>query len=123
MREPQIYAIDFDGTIAFSKWPEIIGPNMEVVRFIRRLQARGDRWILWTNRNGRPLDEAVDYCAELGLIPDAVNDNLPDMIEVFGSNPRKVFANFYIDDRNAGGLWLPDDDDASPAAGHEGDDL
>ena len=52
-----------------------------------------------------------------------MNDNLPDMVEVFGTNPRKVFANFYIDDRNAGGLWLPDDEESSPAARHEGDEL
>ena len=31
---------------------------------------------------------------------DAVNDNLPEIVESFGSNCRKIFANEYIDDRN-----------------------
>ena len=31
---------------------------------------------------------------------DAVNENLPEIIESFGSDTRKIFANEYIDDRN-----------------------
>ena len=118
-RKPQIYAIDFDGTIAKTKWPDIIGPNRPVVDFIKRLHARGDQWILWTNRDGENLDMALDWCREQGIVPDAVNDNLPHMKEFFGNNPRKVFANFYIDDHNAGGIMLPADDDVAPGAGQE----
>ena len=32
---------------------------------------------------------------------DAVNDNVRENIEHFHNNCRKVFANYYIDDRNA----------------------
>ncbi len=39
-------------------------------------------------------------CKEHGLIFDAVNDNLPEIVEAFGGNCRKIFANEYIDDRN-----------------------
>ena len=46
------------------------------------------------------LDEAVKWSAEKGLIFDAVNDNLPEIVEAFGTNCRKIFANEYIDDRN-----------------------
>lgn len=118
-RKTQIYAIDFDGTIAQTKWPDIIGPNRPVVDFIKRLHARGDQWILWTNRDGENLDMALDWCREQGIVPDAVNDNLPHLKEFFGNNPRKVFANFYIDDHNAGGVMLPADDDVAPGAGQE----
>jgi hypothetical protein len=38
------------------------------------------------------------------LSPDAVNDNIEELKREFGNNPRKVFANVYIDDHNAGGL-------------------
>ena len=31
---------------------------------------------------------------------DAVNENLPEIVEAFGVDPRKIFANEYIDDRN-----------------------
>ena len=55
----------------------------------------------------------------MGPSTDAVNDNLPDMKEFLGGNPRKVFANFYIDDHNAGGVVLPGDDETAPGAGQE----
>lgn len=42
----------------------------------------------------------MTWCKEQGLIFDAVNDNLPEVIEEFGENCRKIFANEYIDDRN-----------------------
>lgn len=35
---------------------------------------------------------------------DAVNENLPGIVASFGTDTRKIFANEYIDDRNA---WLP----------------
>lgn len=106
MGSSRIYAIDFDGTIAITKWPVIVSPNENVVSFIKNIQSIGDKWILWTNRTGENLDAAVQWCHDHGLHPDAVNDNLPHMIEFFGCNPRKVFANVYIDDHNAGGLLL-----------------
>lgn len=40
------------------------------------------------------------WSAAQGIIFDAVNDNLPDMIAKYGNNCRKVFADGYIDDRN-----------------------
>ena len=105
-----IFAIDFDGTIVDNKFPEIGKLKPEAEKFIRDLRARGDKWILYTMREGDVLDEAVIFLYEHGLLPDAVNDNLPEMCEFYGNNPRKVFANVYIDDHNAGGLSfaLPD---------------
>lgn len=47
---------------------------------------------------------AVEFLCSAGLAPDAVNDNLPEMCDVYHNNPRKIFANVYIDDHNAGGL-------------------
>lgn len=102
-----IYGIDFDGTIVEEKFPEIGKPNTVVVDFIRDLQARGDKWVLITMREGKHLDDAVAWLKSHGLTPDAVNDNLPERIEKWGNNPRKVYADIYIDDHNAGGLHLP----------------
>ena len=99
-----IYAIDFDGTIVQNKFSDI-GPAIpEAIEFIKELQERGDKWILYTMREGDHLMQAVDWLSFRGLHPDAVNDNLPELKEFFGNNPRKVFANVYIDDHNAGGL-------------------
>lgn len=103
-RGEKIYAIDFDGTIVENKFPEIGELKPEAETFIHALQERGDKWILYTMREGRVLDEALAFLREKGLNPDAVNDNLPEMCEFYHNNPRKVFANVYIDDHNAGGL-------------------
>lgn len=99
-----IFAIDFDGTIVKNAFPGIGDLNPEAVRFIRALKERGDKWILYTMREGEYLQKALDFLAAIHLLPDAVNDNLPEMKEFYGNNPRKVFANVYIDDHNAGGL-------------------
>lgn len=106
-KSPTIYAVDFDGTLAFTDWPTISAPNTQVVELVKAIQARGDKWILWTNREGENLSAALEWLAANDLHPDAVNDNLPYIISFFGFNPRKVFAHVYIDDRNAGGLRLP----------------
>lgn len=110
---PVVYAIDFDGTIVSNRWPAIGALNRGVADFVKRLQVNGDKWILWTMREGEKLDEAVRFLHSVGLKPDAVNDNLPELCTAFGgNNPRKVFANVYIDDHNAGGLkfCVPQDD-------------
>ena len=44
----------------------------------------------------KPSDGAVFH----GLKFDAVNENLPEMIKLFGSDSRKVFADYYLDDKN-----------------------
>ena len=50
------------------------------------------------------LVEALSFLALHNLSPDAANDNLPEICEFYKNNPRKIFANVYIDDHNAGGL-------------------
>lgn len=100
----KLYAIDFDGTIVVHDFPRIGEPNEEAIRFIWDLQERGDKWILLTMREGAYLDAAVNFCHENGLFPSAVNDNVDYMKVLFHNNPRKIYADVYIDDHNAGGL-------------------
>jgi len=106
MNRPTIYAIDFDGTIVRDAWPGIGDPIPEVCNLILNIQKRGDKWILYTMREGELLDKALKECERIGLKPDAVNDNIKSMQELFGNNPRKIYADVYIDDHNAGGLRL-----------------
>ena len=103
-RTYHIYAIDFDGTIVENKWPFIGELNHEAADFIGKLQSRGDQWILYTMREGQRLKEAVDFLKSHGLEPDAINDNTKEMQQLFHNNPRKIYADTYIDDHNAGGL-------------------
>lgn len=102
-----IYGIDFDGTIVEEKFPAIGKPIARVVEFIRDLQAKGHKWVLITMREGKYLDDALEWLKAQGLTPDAVNDNLPERVAKWGNNPRKVYADIYIDDHNAGGVYLP----------------
>lgn len=105
----QIIAVDFDGTLCENKWPEIGEPNTELIGHLIMMQKTvGAKIILWTCRIGEMLDRAVNWCSEHGLEFDTVNENLPHIIERFGSDTRKIFANMYIDDRN---FWY---DDKSP---------
>lgn len=98
----KIIAVDFDGTLCENKWPEIGEPNEELIWYLRKRQAEGDKLILWTCRVDDMLQKAVEWCYDYGLIFNAVNENLPEIIENFGSDTRKIFANEYIDDRN---IW------------------
>ena len=99
-----IYAIDFDGTIVEEKFPEIGALKPEAVEFIRHIRQNGDKWILFTLREDKYLEDAVAFLLVNDLIPDAINDNLPEKIRQWGNNPRKISADIYIDDRNMGGL-------------------
>lgn len=102
-----IFAIDFDGTIVENKYPAIGKLNPLLEEFIRHLKRHGHTWILYTMREGKELNEALEFLAMHNLLPDYVNDNVPELIREFGCNPRKVFAHFYIDDHNVNGVALP----------------
>lgn len=93
------YGIDFDGTLSYGSWPEVGPANKELFDFLIRKQRQGDKMILWTCRAGKPLKDAVDFCRRYGLVFDAVNDNLPEIVEQYGSNSRKITCDVYIDDR------------------------
>lgn len=102
MSDRLIYGIDFDGTITkHSRYPEIGEPRTEFIEWLKAKKAEGVKLILWTCRVGKLLDEAVEFCRKQGLEFDAVNENLPEIIEAFGGDTRKIFANKYIDDASA----------------------
>ena len=96
----RIIAVDFDGTLVSNAWPEIGEPNFALIDYLRAEWDRGTKLILWTCREGQKLRDAVYFCATHGLYFDAVNDNVPEAKEEFGNNPRKIFADVYIDDKS-----------------------
>ena len=96
----KIIACDFDGTLCENKFPSIGAPRHEIIDALLNEQRAGARLILWTCRTEAQVAEAVTWCADHGIIFDAINDNLPDIKRSFGCDPRKVFANEYWDDRN-----------------------
>lgn len=96
-----VYSIDFDGTLCADNWPDIGKPNTALIEHVKKLRQSGDKLILNTMREGRRLDEALTWCRSYGLEFDAVNDNLEELKQKYNNNPRKVFADVYVDDRNA----------------------
>lgn len=95
-----IYAVDFDGTLSLgAKWPAIGTPNIPLIGYLKREKAKGARVILWTCRNGKDLEAAVEFCKENGLEFDTINENLPELIEAYGGDTRKINADIYFDDK------------------------
>ena len=93
-------AVDFDGTITVAcAWPEIGVPNWAVIQKAIDEKKSGAALILWTNREGKYLEDAIKACAEWGLTFDVVNDSTEEWKGFFGNNPRKVGADEYWDDR------------------------
>ncbi|MBE5846714.1 MAG: hypothetical protein E7300_03460 [Lachnospiraceae bacterium] len=99
-REHEIIAVDFDGTLCIDAYPSIGAPNLPLICYLKQMKERNSRLILWTCRSGEPLKEAVAWCIRQGLTFDAVNENLPETIEKYGSDSRKITADIYIDDRS-----------------------
>lgn len=98
---PPILAVDFDGTLVDNKFPEIGAIKPDIWAAVRAYKLMGWKIVLWSCRNGTMLDDAVKFCADNGLEFDAVNQNIPEVIQYFGADTRKVFANLYWDDRSA----------------------
>lgn len=92
-------AIDFDGCLCVNAYPGIGAPNWAVIAKAKERQAAGAGLILWTCREGQLLQDAVAACQSWGLTLDSINESLPDWIEAFGTQPRKVGATEYWDDR------------------------
>ena len=99
----KIYAVDFDGTLAETNFPEIIAPIESTFELCRQIKERGDVLILWTCRAGKDLEDAVLFCREHGLEFDYINENVPEHIKEFNNDCRKIYADMYIDDK----AWNP----------------
>lgn len=99
MNEYKIIAVDFDGTLCSNCYPQIGVPNFRLIRILKDLKKNGKKLILWTCRSGTELEQALAWCRKMGVIFDAVNDNLPEITEQYRNNSRKIFADVYIDDK------------------------
>lgn len=96
-----IIAVDFDNTIARTTFPEIHDEIDGAIAALNGFQVDGHTVILWTCREGQVLDEAVCWLAAHGFSPDCVNCHSEKQLAEWKTDPRKVGADLYIDDRNA----------------------
>jgi hypothetical protein len=98
-------AIDFDGTIVEHRYPEIGREIPFAIDTLKRLIEERHKIILWSVREGKLLDDAIEWCRERGVEFYAVNKDYPE--ETTDNNQhfsRKLKADVFIDDRNLGGL-------------------
>ena len=99
---PYIYAVDFDGTLSLSAgWPDIGEPNKKLINKLIDLQNDGAKIILWTQRKGKQLADAVKWCEMQGLNFDAINDDVLQIKLAWNyETTRKIYADYYIDDHS-----------------------
>lgn len=98
-------AVDFDGTIVTHEYPNIGKEIPFAIQTLKMLQKDGHKLILWSVREGKLLNEAVQWCRKRGLEFYAINRDYPEE-ETSNSNnySRKLKVDIWIDDRNIGGL-------------------
>lgn len=98
-------AVDFDGTIVEHRYPEIGKELPFATETLRTLIKEHHRLILWSVREGKLLQDAIDWCHERGVDFWAVNRDYPEEEENKNNHfSRKIKADYFIDDRNIGGL-------------------
>lgn len=101
-----VIAVDFDGTIVEHRYPEIGEEIPFATDTLKMLIADRHKLILWSVREGKLLDDAVNWCRERGVEFYAVNKDYPEERGKENNNhfSRKIKADMFIDDRNIGGL-------------------
>jgi len=99
-----LIAVDFDGTIVRDNYPDIGSEYPFATETLRMLSNAGHQLILWTVRQGKPLEEAVEWCRQRGVEFYAVNQSYPGEDQDPQHYSRKIKADIFIDDRNVGGL-------------------
>lgn len=98
-------AVDFDGTIVEHRYPAIGRERPFAIDTLKKLSSERHKLILWTVREGKLLDEAVDFCRERGLEFYAVNRDYPEEAQDSNNHfSRKLKVDLFIDDRNLGGI-------------------
>jgi len=98
VRKLRRISVDFDGTLRrdFGKGQNIF--QKIVLWYVKRKQAQGVTIILNTLRSSpERLEPALKWLELQDFVPDLVNENGPQVEE-----SRKISADMYIDDRNAG---------------------
>ncbi len=100
-----VIAVDFDGTIVEHRYPAIGKELPFAIEVLKKLQEERHKLILWSVREGKLLDDALEFCRERGVEFYAVNRDYPEESEDANRHfSRKLKAELFIDDRNLGGL-------------------
>ena len=96
-------AIDFDGTLCEEEYPNIGRGNTNVIAKVWEAIEKGHVLTLWTCRQGKLLEKAVQWCKELGLNFRYYNGQSEKDLEHYG-NSRKIGSDLYVDDKSPGSI-------------------
>lgn len=97
-------AVDFDGAIVRNNYPEIGTELPFATRTLKMLINDRHQLILWSTREGKLLDDAVEWCRERGVEFYAINKDFPDEDLESKHYSRKLKVDMWIDSHNLGGL-------------------
>ncbi len=92
-----IIAIDFDGTCVTHEYPKI-GKDIGAVDTLRALVAKGHKLMLWSMRDKKELEEAMEWFEQNEISLWSVNEN---PTQNWTTSP-KQYAHLYIDDTALG---------------------
>lgn len=105
MFDKPIVCIDFDGTLYLNGFPDIDKGSFakNAINSVKKIKDSGWYVILWTCREGKYLEDAINVCNRVLIEFDCINENVAnqEVIDKMGfCDCRKVFADIYIDDKN-----------------------
>jgi len=93
--EGQIYCIDFDGTCVTHDFPIVGKDAPHAERVLKKMVSSGAKLILWTMRDKKYLQDAVDWFKEKEIPLWAIQQN-PEQ-HSWTTSP-KAYCHNYIDD-------------------------
>ena len=93
-----IVAVDFDGTCVTNEYPRI-GKEIGAAPVLKKMTDKGINLVLYTMRDGKLLEEAVQWFKDNNIPLYGVNKT-PGQYK--WTNSPKIFANYYIDDAAIG---------------------
>ena len=93
-----IVAVDFDGTCVTNEYPRI-GKEIVAAPVLKKMTDKGIKLVLYTMRDGKLLEEAVQWFKDNNMPLYGVNKT-PGQYK--WTNSPKIFANYYIDDAAIG---------------------
>lgn len=99
MKKRLVLGIDFDGTIVEENFPGIGEIKPETVKLMQVAKDLGHLVIVWTARSQQFEQECIDFLNENNIPYDYVNENPEDPYFIKGIQGRKIFCDYYFDDR------------------------
>lgn len=100
-RRNLVIAVDYDYTLCYgSSFPGRGTLRPLAAAIMSAWSLEGHTIILHTCRSGEALQEAMDHLRENDIPFHYVNENIPDMIALYGGDTRKVSCDLSFDDRS-----------------------